>query len=317
MRCTSQEAASLLRRIEEGFDRERRSIDDDGGFLAGLEREARQRRDRVLEELPRTLAGARGRYENEVGRLAQRMRSLLGFWPTLRGLFFGGSAAVRMEAALAEGLEGSLREFARIDAERLLAECAEHWRELRPRVRERMGFDPGAAEIQEGRREEVIEGFVEHVVRAVSVIMGRLRLRASLDQPLRARSRQLRFFLGVGLVVLTAAGTCGTLRLDGWAWALLASAVSLGAGFVVAVWMSRGRVIAGTRTRLRDAVGTFERGLREDYAEAVHYVFEQHSDGLHELRRQLAQRLARLRPQQEAWDQLHLELRSIEQSGAF
>ncbi len=310
---TMQEASDLLRDIESAFDRQRRSMDDDGWFLAGLEREARQLRDLVLENSPKTLAGARGRYENEVAHLARRLGRMLGIGPTVWRLFVGDSAAARAEARLADGLGEAIRDFAAADAERLLAECEGHWSDVRPRVVERMGLDPGVAEIHGGGRAEATARFVESLAKAVTEVLGQLRVRASLDAPLRSRNRRLRFLLAVLLMLLTAAGTCGGLGFDRWAWPLLLATCGMAGVFVLSAWVSRMRIVGQTRQRLRDSVGRFETAMRGDYGEAVRGLFDEYANGLIGVRRQLAERQATLKPREESWSRLHLELRSIEQ----
>ncbi len=310
---TAQEASGRLRDIETAFDRQRRGMDDDGWFLAGLEREARQLRDLVLENSPKTLAGARGRYENEVARLGRRLGSLLGVGPTVWRLFFGDSAAARAEGCLADGLGEAIRDFAAADVERLLSECGGHWGEVRPRVVERMGLDPGLADILDEDRETAKAGFVENVSKAVTEVLGQLRVRASLDAPLRSRNRRLKFVAVLILLLLTAAGTCGALGLDRWGLGLAMGAIGMGIVFLLVAWVTRMRIVGQTRSRLRDAVGRFETAMRGDYGEAVRSLFDGYANGLIGVRRQLAERQATLAPRQEQWDRLYLELKSIEQ----
>jgi hypothetical protein len=310
---TMQEAGDRLRDIESALDRQRRSMDDDGWFLAGLEREARQLRDLVLENSPKTLAGARGRYENEVARLSRALGRMLGVGPTLWRLFVGDASPARIEARLADGLGEAIRDFAAVDAERLLEECEGHWNDVRPRVIERMGLDPGTAAIHGDGREATTGRFVANVARAVPGVLGQLRVRACLDAPLRARNRRLRFLLAMVLLLTTAAGACGALGIDRWAWPLAFAAAGMGGVFLLSAWVSRIRIVGQTRERLRDSVGRFETAMREDYGEAVRALFDEYANGLIGVRRQLADRQATLKPRQDQWDRLHLELRSIEQ----
>lgn len=309
----ADEAASRLREIEEDFDRQKRGMSDDGWFLASLEREANQLRDAMLEHSPATVAGARGRYENEVGRLARSIKRMQGVFPTLWALMFGDHTAAKAEARLAEGLSDAIRDFAEADARRLLVECHEHWIKVRPRIEERMGMDPGDSGLFVDQREKVATDFVDTVSRSVTSVLSQLRVRASLDSPLRARCRQLKLLLVVALVLLIGAGVCGSLKISDWAFYLgISSSIWMGV-FVLASWLSAQKISQKTRRRLRDAVGQFESALRSEYMEAVRNLFVEYANGFITVRRQLADREASLKPRTEQWDKLHLQLSAIQQ----
>lgn len=312
---TSQEAARHLREIEEGFDRQRRGMDDDGWFLTGLEREADQLRDMVLEALPKTLAGARGRYEAEVGSLGKLLGRSLGATRTLARLFLGDSTPARIEAGFATSLQETIRGFAALDAARLLEECDGHWNDVRPRVIERMGMDPGGAMLsgEEQGQGVAVEKFTNRVGRAVTVVLGQLRVRALLDASVRNRNQRMKGLVAVVLLLLTAAGVCGALGYDPVAYGLSAGAAVLAGMTVLAMWISRRALVNGVRRRLLDSVGQFEAALAGDYSEAVRVLFRDYSNSLIRVRRQLAQRKETLEPRVERWNDLYLELKSIEQ----
>lgn len=310
---TAQEASNLLRRIETELDRQRRAMGDDGWFLAGLEREANQLRDLILETSPKALAGARARYEHEVARLTRGLRRRLGVGPTLWRLFLGDSAAARTEAGLADGLRAAIDDFAKADAGRLQEECTGHWEDVRPRVIERMALDPGEPTISEEGGEKAAEDFLLDLSKSVPTVLGQLRVRASLDVPLRLRNQRLKALVALVLLLWIAAGICGSLSLERWAGGLaLTSLVATGV-FVLAAWLTGMRIVSDTRERLQDASGRFEASIRGYYLEAVRSYFATYSNGLIGVRRQLAEQQESLKPRQQAWDRLHLELRSIEQ----
>ncbi|MEM9237627.1 MAG: dynamin family protein, partial [Verrucomicrobiota bacterium] len=172
---TSQEAARRLREIEDVIDKQRRSMSDDGWFLAGLEREVEKLRDLVLESSGETLAGARGRYEAEVGHLSRIIGRTMGMVPTLLRLFIGDTTPAKVEAKFAARLQSAIRDFAQLDAGRLLEECEGHWNEVRPRVVERMGSDPEASSVSGEARERVIAKFEGRLDQSVSGVLGQLR----------------------------------------------------------------------------------------------------------------------------------------------
>ena len=310
---TSQEAARRLREIEDGLDRQRRGMDDDGWFLAGIEREADQLREMVLDASQETLGGARGRYEAEVGHLAKQLGRTLGIFPTVFRLFFGDSTPAKIEAKFAARLQSAIRDFAQLDAGRLLEECEGHWGEVRPRVMDRMGMDPGAASVSGDAREAVVEKFTERVGQGVIGVLGQLRVRALLDTLVRNRSRRLRTLMALLLLILIGAGSCGALGLVKASWTLLGAAGFTAAIGVAISWITGRAVIRDTRRRLLDSVGRFESAMRGDYSDAVRGLFRDYSNGLTGVRRLLADRKATLEPRAKYWDALYLELKSIEQ----
>jgi len=313
LRYTAQRAGGRLRQVEEALDAQRRAMDDDGFFLGSLEREAEQLRDRVLETSPKTLAGARGRYEGEVMRLSKSLGLRLGAMPTLYRLLVGDSTPIKVEGRFAEHLQEAIRDFGVQDAERLLDECGGHWEEVRPRVEERMGVDPGESRLAGEGREEAVARFAEQVGKAVPVVLGQLRVRASLDAPLRRRNRQLKWLVAASLLLMIAAGLAGTFGFSQPAWWILGGGVLLVVVTLLHAWLSGRRVVGGVRERLLDSRGRFESALRDDYARAVRELFHEHSNGLLEVRRRLAGRRADFEPQLQWLDQLYLELKAIEQ----
>ncbi|MFC7337261.1 dynamin family protein [Haloferula chungangensis] len=310
---TSQEAARRLREVEDGLDKQRRGMDDDGWFLAGLEREADQLREMVLDASGETLGGARGRYEAEVGHLAKQLGRTLGVLPTVFRLFFGDATPAKIEAKFAARLQSAIRDFAQLDVARLLDECEGHWNEVRPRVMDRMGMDPGSSAVSGEAREAVIEKFTERVGQGVTGVLGQLRVRALLDSLVRSRSGRLRFLMILVLLSLTGAGTCGALGMTQVAWFVLGVAGVIALLGALISWISARGVVRDTRRRLLDSVGRFESAMREDYSDAVRGLFLEYSNGLTGVRRLLADRKATLEPRAKYWDALYLELKSIEQ----
>ena len=309
----AQEAARRLRDIEDGLDKQRRGMDDDGWFLAGLEREADQLREIVLDASTEALGGARGRFEAEVGHLAKLLGRTLGVIPTTLRLFFGDTTPARVEAKFAARLQSAIRDFALLDAGRLLEKCDGHWNEVRPRIVDRMGMDPGGSSVSGDVRETVMEKFAERVGQGVTGVVGQLRVRAMLDSLVRNRNRRLRLLMVLLLLLLIGAGSCGALGQAQVSWILLGVAgFFAGIGGLIA-WFSGRAVGRETRSRLLDSVGRFEAAIGGDYSDAVRGLFRDYSNGLSGVRRQLANRKGTLEPSAKKWDALYLELKSIEQ----
>jgi len=310
---TAQEAARRLREIEDGLDKQRRGMDDDGWFLAGLEREADQLRETVLDASGKTLAGARGRYEAEVGYLTKLIGRTLGIVPTTIRLFLGDTTPARIEAKFAKRLQSAIRDFALLDAGRLLEECEGYWSEVRPRVVDRMGMDPGESSVSGDVREAVMEKFTERAGQGVTGVVGQLRVRAMLDTQVRNRNQRLRGLMVIFLALLIAAGTCGALGQTQVSWLLLGVAGFFAVLGALIAWFSCRAVVREAQSRLLDSGGRFEASMRGDYSDAVRGLFRDYSNGLSGVRRQLADRKATLEPRAEKWNALYLELKSIEQ----
>lgn len=305
-------AARKVRRLEAFFDIRRRGMEDDAWFLSGIERELELLRDDSLAASPRVLVAALERYRAEVEVVVRRLRSKLGWWRSFARLLLGDRLAVEIEGTFAARMQEMVIGFAQDDAARMLSACAAHWETLRPRVKERMGFEPGACAVADAGREDVIGRFVAGLEKALPQALGGLRIRGVLDPLLRRRNRILQGFTVVGLLLLIAAGSCGLLGLSGLPFGLLAGAwaVFLLAG--CAGWITRARVVAAYRERLLAGAGTFADGLRADHGEAIRVLFRDYSSGLIEVRRELAAQKAALQPRLERSNSLYIALKSVE-----
>lgn len=310
---TCQEASRFLRKIEEALDKQRRGMDDDGWFLAGLEKEADELRDGVLAEADRTLSKQREAYAEVVAGTTRFMARRLGPIRTFLGLLFGDGTAAKLETDFAERLQVMMSDFSRADANRLLDQCELHWGKVRPRVIERMGMDPGEMPIHAEVRDEVIEQSVQEVCKAMPGVLGQLRIRAVLDSPLRQRNRRLKSLVVIFFLLITAAGVCGTLGVEPVASWLLVAGGAWGLITLMGMWLSGRSLVKRTRQRLTDAVGSVESAMERDYVESVRDLFAAYSNGLIGVRRQLADRQADLSPQADRWDALYLQLKMIEQ----
>ncbi|MCU0794829.1 MAG: 50S ribosome-binding GTPase [Akkermansiaceae bacterium] len=308
------ESYRRMREIEDGLDRQKRGMADDGWFLGGLEREGEQLRDLLVESSADELDKQLHVYGMAVEGFARELRRKMGLWGTFKGLLLGDAAGGEAEVACDVRLKALVSAFAARDLERIFAECSGHWGAVRPRVIERMGFDPGEMPpMLASHREQVAAGFDDRVGRAVPEYLGGLRLRVLIDGLMRQRSRRLRGWFGFWLVLVTLMGICGSFGLEPWTgwlvWAVVAGALLL--GFLG--WLTRRTAIRGFKDRLIHASGRFGEALRKFHTEAIREVFEGYGQGLISVRRRLADRQAELGPLAEKWNTLYLELKTIEQ----
>jgi hypothetical protein len=305
-------AARTLRRLEARFDVQRRGMEDDAWFLSGIEREMDGLRDASLEAAPHALGAALERYRSEVDAVVRNLWSKLGWWRSLARLFTGDGSAAEIETTFATRMQEVATGFARDDAARLVDSCAAHWETVRPRVKERMGFEPGACAVAGTAREEGIERFVGRLEKAVPQALASLRVRGVLDPLVRSRNASLKGFTAIGLLLAIAAGTCGVIGLQHPAIVLLGAALAVFAFAAVTAWITRGRIAAGYRERLLAGAATFADGLKTDHGEAIRLLFRDYSSSLIEVRRQLAAEKAALAPRLERSNSLYIALKSVE-----
>lgn len=311
-----QETARALRNIEDTHDQQRRGVADDGWFLSGLEREADELRDLLIEASDKVLAAERAAYHAVVDETARRVARRVGVFPTLKALVFGDATGAREEARFADRLREWVEHFSARESARMLEECDGHWGAVKPRVRERMGFDPGESALSGVNRERVVADFHHALLRSVPAIMARLRVRAGLDGPLRLRSRKLKGWFGFWLVLVTATGLCGTFQLHPWTLVSGVATGVVGILLMLAFWVTRRGVVRNFRQRLRDATSRFDEEVAASYRNAVSGLFAEYGQGLISVRRRLADRQASLQPREERCNRLYLELKSIEQEAA-
>lgn len=305
-------AARILRRLDHKFDTQRRGTDDDSWFLTGIEREMDEQRDAALEAAPNALAGVLERYRTEVDVLVRSLRRRLGWWRSLGRLFAGDSTAAEIEAAFAARMQETATGFGREDAGRLVDGCATHWETVRPRVIDRMGFEPGPCAIAGEARDGVVTRFVARLEKAVPRALAGLRLRGVLDPQLRRRNSLLKGLVALGLMISLSAGTCGFLGYQQPAVIALGTSTAAFALAAVVAWITGLRIASGYRDRLLAGAATFADGLKADHGEAIRFLFRDHSHSLLEVRRQLAATKAALQPRMERANSLYIALKSVE-----
>ncbi|MCW1885783.1 dynamin family protein [Luteolibacter flavescens] len=305
-------AARTLRRLDQKFETQRRGMEDDTWFLSNIEHEMEVQRDAALEAAPSALAEVMDRYRAEVDAVVRLLKMRLGWWRSLSRLFTGDASAAEIESSFAARMQETATGFGRDDAGRLVDACAAHWETVRPRVIERMGFEPGPCAIAGDAREGVLAKFVARLEKAVPRALAALRLRGVLDPLLRRRNSQLKTLVGLGLCFTLAAGVLGTLGQQHLALLLLFAAMGVFALAVVTSFVTRLSVAAGYRERLLAGAATFAEGLKADHGEAIRFLFRDHSLSLIKVRRQLAEEKAALQPRMERANSLYIALKSVE-----
>ncbi|WP_367874408.1 dynamin family protein [Luteolibacter sp. Populi] len=305
-------AARTLRRMENHLDTQRRGMEDDAWFLANIEREMEALRDNSLAAASEALGAALERYRSEVDRVVRSLRSRLGWWRSLARLFSGDGTAAEIETAFSSRMQEVATGFGVDDAGRLIDACARHWETVRPQVKERMGFEPGPCAIAGPAREKIVARFVARLEKAVPQALASLRVRGVLDPLVRRRNSSLKGFTAIGLLLVIAAGACGTFGPQHFALILLIASVVVFTLAAVIAWVTAIRMAAGYRERLSAGAATFAEGLKTDHGEAIRFLFRDYSGSLLEVRRRLASERALLQPRLERSNSLYIALKSVE-----
>jgi hypothetical protein len=305
-------AARTLRRLEERFDLKRRGMDDDAWFLTGMEREMDALRDEHMLAAHRSLSAMLERYSSAVGGIVHHLRVRLGWARTMVRLFLGDTSPAALEAMFATRMHEVAKTQGGEDAGRLLDACAAHWQTVRPRVAERMGFDPGPCLVAGANREEAVARFTSRLEKSVPQALANLRVRGVLDPLLRRRNQQLKIIVALALLFTIAAGTCGALGLAKIPFYLLAAAGVTGLVSIATAWTTLATISIGYRQRLLDSAPAFAAALEPDYGEAIRTLFQEYSQGLIEVRRQLSDRKSALQPRLELWNSLYIGLKAVE-----
>jgi len=133
-----------------------------------------------------------------------------------------------------------------------------------------------------------------------------------LDPFMRRRNASLKGFTGIGLMLVIAAGACGTFGHQQLAVTMLAAAVAVFALAAVIAWVTAARIAAAYKERLLAGGATFADGLKADHGEGIRFLFRDYSSSLIEVRRQLAAAKAALQPRLERSNSLYIALKSVE-----
>ena len=307
-----QRASQRMREIEAALDARKRLLDDDNWFLAKLEKEVDERCQQTVANAPRALASERESYAREVVALTAFCRSQLAWTRSFVGIVFGHTTASRIEHKFSELLQQWITRLGSLEAERLLNGCRDHWQDVQTRVSERLQIEPDAAILDGEQAQATQQQFADTLVKSLPKITSQLRIRASLDKPIRQRHQRLKIMISLALIATTAAGICGTLGTQTLALQILMGAIILWLISMIYAWTNRKHLVNALGDRLWTSAETIETALLDDYHEAVNQLFSSYTNGLIDVRRQLAQRRAQLEPPTTQLDQLFLELKMIE-----
>jgi predicted GTPase len=307
------QAASALHVVEDRIEDQSRTINQQGRFIEGVEREIDDIRERFVTRLQRHLAGVAEVFESEADWVTTQLGKRLKAFPSMARLFTGDRTGPEMETVFIERLQAAVEAVAEKDGEEVVDACSDHWDDLGERVKTNMGIDLAAADPIENTLATARKRFVTRLGRSARQGIGNLKVRNQLDKELRRRNLALKSFVFMTLLLTTAGATCGALGLP-WAPAILCglAALFLLGGILTAI-ATRKSITREFRQRLLDTCGAFASTLHSDYEEALRIVFRDYAASLTNVRTHLAREKLAIEPRSKRWQDLFLTLKAIEQ----
>ncbi len=307
------QAARALQVVEDRIESQKRTLNDQSGFLETIEREIDDIRERFVLRLPTHLTGVAEVFETEAVWVSRLLRRRLLAVPSFYRLFTGDRTGPAMETAFVGRLRNAVEEVAEKDGAEVVAVCREHWQRLGERVREAVGVEIGDAAPLEETLGTARTRFVQRLGRAAGQGIGSLKVRNQLEKDLRRRNLALKSFLFMTLVLTIAGATCGALAVP-WAPKILCgAALAFLFGGLLTAFVTRRTMTADFQQRLLDTCGGFASTLRSDYEEALRIVFQDYASSLHSVRTHLAHEKLAAEPRHKRWQDLFLTLKAIEQ----
>ncbi len=308
-------AAEIMRNVEARIEDQTRTLARDGRFLDDLEAEIDDLRGRFMLRLTRHLAEMAEVFQTEAAWVAKKLHRRLGAVRSIWRLFFGDKTLSVIEALFVGRMERAVGGVAARDGAEILQVCMAHWDSLCPRVRLAIDKEmPDSGEIAE-MLQTTRSRFEHQIVRSARQGIDQLHVRGVLDRDLRRRNSMLTVFTATGLLLVTAAGVCGSLLRQWWwcPYGLLGLAAMVFVAGMILGLLSRREIVRGFRQRLLDACGGFASSLRGDYEEGLHEAFKDYAGGLQLVRKHLVEEKLSVEPLSRKWNALFLELKAIEQ----
>jgi predicted GTPase len=307
------QAAGALHLVEDRIEDQRRTVNSQGRFIEGVEREIDDIRERFVSRLPRHLAGVAEVFESEADWVTRQLGKRLRALPSIARLFTGDRTGPEMETVFIERLQTAVEAVAEKDGAEVVDACSDHWDDLGARVKTHMGIDLAAADSIENTLAAARKRFVTRLGRSARQGIGNLKVRNQLDKELRRRNLALKSFVFMTLLLTTAGATCGALGLR-WLPATFCSlaALFLLGGMLTAI-ATRKSITREFRQRLLDTCGAFASTLHSDYEEALRIVFRDYAASLTKVRTHLAREKLAIEPRLKRWQELFLTLKAIEQ----
>lgn len=306
-------ASSSLRQIEDRIEHQTRTLGDQSYFLASLEEEIDEMREKLVVRVPSHLSNVAEVFETEAVLVTGSLSKWLGLIRSVFRVFVGDKTGSETERLFIERLRTAVEEVAQSDGKDVVSACKTHWNQLGKRVEEAIGTVIDEQEPVDAKLEQARQRFVQRIGRAAHQGIGNLHVRKELERELRRRNLALKSFTATTLLLLIAGATCGILGFPWLPWIFCAAALLFAvAGGVIAV-ITRTRITRDFQNSLLDTCGAFAETLRTDYENALRIFFQDYTTCLNSIRSHLAHEKLSIEPKLSRWHNLFLTLKSIEQ----
>ncbi|MEP2774961.1 MAG: dynamin family protein [Luteolibacter sp.] len=306
-------ASASLRKIEDRIEDQTRVLGDQNHFLAALEEEIDAMRERLVQRLPKHLAGVAEVFETEAVWVTGALRRWLGLIRSVFRVFVGDRTGSETESLFIDRLRTAVEEVAESDGKDVVTACKAHWEDLGKRVEEAIGTVIDEQEPVDTKLELARQRFVQRIGRAAHQAIGNLHVRKELERELRRRNLALKSFTATTLLLLIAGAICGIFGFPWLPWIFCGAALAFTiAGGIIAV-ITRIRITRDFQNSLLDTCGAFAEALRADYENALRIFFQDYTTCLNSIRSHLAKEKLAIEPKLSRWHDLFLTLKSIEQ----
>lgn len=313
LRDVRDATSGALRRIEEQIEDRTRLVGIHESFLKDLDGEVDHLRDDYCQETNGKFGGLGEVFTDEgVGALAV-LRKRVGLFPTIKSLFVRDDSPAMMEKSLSKAVEEAVQELAEVDGEHMEGLCRKHWERTTPRIVERLGLDPPSIDGDDSDMRESKEQFAKRLSRASRKGVLGLKLRGVLEIQLESRRAILRRFVAAALFLVSVGGGLGAAGLHPYSWLTMVVAGVVG---VLGGWQARRSGVETVQwfsEKLARCRGSFAEAMTPDYLEGVRRFFAEYSKLIDVVRRDVSKSKRELKPRQDEWNNLFVELKAIEQ----
>ena len=219
-----------------------------------------------------------------------------------------------VDKTLVQATHDEVGQWSREEAARMGQNCHAHWLKTIPLIEDRLAmkapdFDQDIDSLTEAKKH-----FSDHLRRNARLAISDLKLRSLLDYQMETRRSGFRRYVGVILAAITLTGIFGALAWYGLVWTFLSIVILFFLGALLFNLKSRkeiGKIFADCT---KDCRKPFTKTMNDDCRDAIQTFFSEYGQLLGIVRRHIAKNQAELAPQSQEWNDLFLELSSIEQS---
>ena len=313
LRDVRDATAGALRRIEEQIEERTRLVVMHEAFLRELDGEVDHLRDEYCQATNGKFGGLGEVFTDEGDGALDGLKKRVGLVRTIKSLFVRDDSPALMEKALSKAVEEAVQELAEVDGEHMEGLCRKHWERTTPRIMDRLGLDPPSIDGDDSDMRECREQFAKRLGRAARKGVMALKLRGVLDMQLEARRSVLRRFVAGTLFLVSVGGGLGALGMHPYSWITMAAAGVVG---LLGAWQARRSGIETVHWfagRLAQCRSSFAESMTPDYLEGVRRFFAEYSKLIDVVRRDVSRSKRELKPREDEWNNLFVELKAIEQ----